>query len=169
MTPLPAPLEPASALVAWRLDASSHALTWDSGIGAERQGGRWNPRGVKAVYCSLDPATCILEAAVHRGFDVLDTQPHTLTRFAVAPSATVHVVQPEDIPNPAWLHGGIPSAGQQRFGAELLGRHAFVAFPSAVSKKSWNLVFVPGLASGRYVLQQQERLVVDTRLNPGVK
>lgn len=169
MTPLPSPLQREPGLVAWRLDSQTHAPNWNSGIGAERQGGRWNPRGMKAVYCSLDPATCILEAAVHRGFDVLDTQPHTLTRFAVAPGAAVHVVQPEDIPNPAWLHGGIPSAGQQRFGAELLGRHAFIAFPSAVSKRSWNLVFAPELASGHYALEQQERLVVDTRLNPGVK
>ncbi len=169
MTPLPAPLELAGALVAWRIDASHHALTWDSGLGAERFGGRWNPRGIKAVYASFDPATCILEAAVHRGFEVLDTQAHTLTRFALARSAKVHVVRPQDLPNPAWLHGGIPSTGQQRFGAAMLAEHAFVAFPSAVSKLSWNLVFSPSQAGSRYAAQQQERLVVDTRLNPGVK
>ena len=86
-----------------------------------------------------------------------------------ARNSTTLLATAEDIPNPAWLHGGIPSAGQQRFGAGLLGRHAFVAFPSAVSKRSWNLVFAPELASGHYALEQQERLVVDTRLNPGAK
>ncbi len=166
MTPLPPPLEHAAALVAWRLDAAEYAAGWDSGIGAQRQGGRWNPRGMKAVYCSFDPATCILEAAVHRGFEVLDTRAHTLTSFAVANAAAIHVVRPQDIPNPAWLHGGIPSAGQQHFGAELLGRHGFVAFPSAVSKLSWNLVFMAGVAAARYSLRSQERLVLDTRLNP---
>jgi RES domain-containing protein len=73
---------------------------------------------------------------------------------------------PGDIPNPAWLHGGTPSANQQAFGATLLAAHAFVLFPSAVSKLSWNLVFEPGAARGKYRLRSQERLVVDTRLNP---
>ena len=59
MTPLPAPLD-GSALVAWRLDQARHAATWDSGEGAHLVGGRWNTRGVRAVYCSIDPATAIL-------------------------------------------------------------------------------------------------------------
>ena len=33
----------------------------------------FDPKGQRAVYCSLDPATCIVEAAVHRGFAVLGT------------------------------------------------------------------------------------------------
>ena len=43
MTPLPAKLEPGAPLVAWRVDAQRHASSWDSGIGAEAVGGRWNP------------------------------------------------------------------------------------------------------------------------------
>ena len=39
----------------WRLDRKEHATTWFSGIGAELGGGRWNSRGVKAVYASADP------------------------------------------------------------------------------------------------------------------
>lgn len=166
MSPLPAALDPGAVLVGWRIDTLTHAPAWDSGIGAERFGGRWNPKGLKAVYCSLDPATCLVERAVHTGFKVLDTQPHTLTSFVVQRSAKVQVVQPEELPNPAWLHGGAPSAGQQAWGAQLLAAHGFVIFPSAVSKRSWNLVFEPGRASGLYQIRQQERLVVDTRLNP---
>jgi RES domain-containing protein len=166
MTPLPAALDAAAALVAWRLDSERHAAAWDSGIGAERVGGRWNPKGVRAVYCSLDPSTCLLESAVHRGFKVLDTQPHTLTSLEIEDAAHVKVVMPGEIPNPAWLHGGTPSAHQQAWGAGLLGAHAFVLFPSAVSKRSWNLVFEPATANGRYRLRTQERMVIDTRLNP---
>jgi RES domain-containing protein len=120
------------------------------------------------VYCSLDPATTILESAVHRGFKVLDTQPFMLTSLTVVDATTVKVVQPSDVPNPAWLHSGIPSAGQQDWGAMLLDAHAFVVFPSVVSKFSWNLVFRPGRAIGKYTLLGQDRLVLDTRLNPGV-
>lgn len=33
-----------------------------SGDGAARYGGRWNPRGVSAVYASLDPVTAVKES-----------------------------------------------------------------------------------------------------------
>ena len=176
MAPLPAALAGLGAaagpqpLWVWRIDAQAYAATWDSGLGAERFGGRWNPKGQRAVYCSLDPATCLVEAAVHRGFDVLDTRPHVLSCVQVDPLSPAdpgaRVVQPGELPNPAWLHGGTPSAGQQRFGAELLAAHGVVVLPSAVSKCSWNLVFSPDVAAGRIRLLHQRRLVVDTRLNP---
>lgn len=166
MTPLPGALSPGSQLVAWRVDASKHAATWDSGIGAELGGGRWNPKGVKTVYCSFDPSTTIMESAVHRGFDELDTQPFTLSSLTISDPVNVKVVRPGDVPNPAWLHAGIVSAGQQAWGAALLAAHPFVAFPSVVSKLSWNLVFRPDIAAGRYALLGQDRLVIDGRLNP---
>jgi RES domain-containing protein len=166
MTPLPGPLDPGPSIVAWRLDAAIRAPTWDSGIGAELTGGRWNPKGVKVVYCSLDPATTILESAAHRGFKVLDTQPFVLTSFTVVDPSAVKVVSPKDVPNPAWLHSGIPSAGQQDWGGALLDAHPFVAFPSVVSKLSWNIVFRPDRAAGIYTLLGQDSLVLDTRLHP---
>lgn len=166
MTPLPGGLAPAGSSVAWRLDAASYATTWDSGIGAERAGGRWNPKGLRVVYASFDPSTTILESAVHRGFDVLDTAPFVLTRFVIRDPADVRVVWPTDLPNPAWLHGGIPSAGQQAWGADLLALHPFVALPSVVANSSWNIVFRPDKATGRYGITEQDRLILDTRLNP---
>ncbi len=166
MTPLPAALDATAVLVAWRIDAERYASSWDSGLGAEALGGRWNPKGVKAVYCSIDPATCLVETAVHRGFKVLDTQPHVLTSLEIPDSTHVRVVMPDEIPNPAWLWGGTPSIHQQAWGAGLIQSHSFVLFPSAVSKRSWNLVFEPGAAHSAYRLRSQERLSVDTRLNP---
>jgi hypothetical protein len=77
----------------------------------------------------------------------------------------VAVLAPEALPNPARLHGGVPSAGQKRFGAALLAAHGAVVLPSAVSKLSWNLVFSPTLAAGLRQLLHQQRLVLDTRLN----
>jgi RES domain-containing protein len=165
MTPLPGSLGSGTLVVAWRLDAAIHAPAWDSGVGAEHMGGRWNPKGVRVVYCSFDPSTTILESAVHRGFEVLDTQPFVLTCMTVADPVRVKVVWPGDVPNPAWLHSGIPSAGQQAWGARWLDSHPFVAFPSVVSKSSWNMAFRPDRAAGQYALRGQDRLVLDTRLN----
>ncbi|MBP7012355.1 MAG: RES domain-containing protein [Steroidobacteraceae bacterium] len=166
MAPLPGPLDPGPNIVAWRLDAAIRAPTWDSGIGAELTGGRWNPKGIKVVYCSLDPATTILESAVRRGFKVLDTQPFVLSCFTVVDPGAVKVVSPKDVPNPAWLHSGIPSGNQQDWGGALLGVHPFVAFPSVVSKLSWNILFRPDRAAGMYTFLGQDRLVLDTRLSP---
>ena len=72
MTPLPPPLGSAE-LVIWRLDQAQYRTSWDSGEGSYIFGGRWNAQGVRAVYCSLDPATAILEVAAHEGFPALDT------------------------------------------------------------------------------------------------
>jgi len=165
MTPLPAPLG-GSELVAWRLDDAKHGATWDSGEGAFRAGGRWNSKGVRAVYCSLDPATAILEVAVHKTFRVLDTVPHVLTALLITDPGVVHVVDPTSIPNPNWLRPGIPGAGQQAFGDGLLAHHKFVVIPSNVSTHSWNLIFVATTAAGGYSSKFQEPFALDTRLHP---
>ena len=153
-------------LVAWRLDLAVHASTWDSGEGAYRVGGRWNSKGIRAVYCSLDPATAILEVAVHKGFRALDTVAHIMTAAVIADAGDVHVLDPASLPNPNWLRPGIPGAGQQAFGDDLLQRHRFVAIPSAVSSHSWNLIFLPGSGIGDYALKFQEAFALDTRLHP---
>ncbi|MGH6961889.1 MAG: RES family NAD+ phosphorylase [Dongiaceae bacterium] len=165
MTPLPPPLG-GTELVAWRLDRATYRATWDSGEGAYRVGGRWNSRGVRAVYCSIDPATAILEVAVHTGFRALDTVPHVLTAATITAPASVRVVDPASIPNPNWLRPGIPGAGQQAFGDALLVRHKFILIPSAVSTHSWNLIFVGASAAGAYALRLQEAFALDTRLHP---
>ncbi|WP_370468614.1 RES family NAD+ phosphorylase [Pseudomonas canadensis] len=66
-------------LYLWRLDQEKHVSTWSSTIGAEIAGDRWNSKGVKAVYSSAYPSTAILEVAVHKSFQALDTIPHVLT------------------------------------------------------------------------------------------
>jgi len=165
VTPLPPPLG-GSKLVVWRLDVIRHAAAWDSGEGAYLSGGRWNSRGVRAVYCAVDPATAILEVAVHKGLRTLDTVPHTLTAATIADASHVHVVGPAAVPNPNWLRPCIASAGQQAFGDALLGAHTFVLIPSVVSTHSWNLMFVASSAAGGYVLRMQERFALDPRLHP---
>jgi RES domain-containing protein len=165
VTPLPSPLG-TGELVAWRLDKEIYRTRWDSGEGAFRFGGRWSSRGVRAVYCSLDPATAILEVAVHTGFDALDTVRHVLTAATVTDLSKVNVVDPTSVPNANWLRPGSVSAGQQAFGDGLLALHPFVIVPSAVSTHSWNLIFVAAAATGAYAIGLQEDFALDPRLNP---
>jgi RES domain-containing protein len=151
---------------AWRVDQAIYKATWNSATGADASGGRWNPKGQKALYCSLDAATAVLEVAVHAGFPALDRVPHVITSLTIADPSLIYVVKPAEVPNPAWLSTGMPSAGQQGFGSELLARHDFIAIPSVVSRHSWNLIFDPDRAAGKYTFELQERLSIDTRLNP---
>lgn len=162
---IPIPLVEPPALVGWRLDAARHAATWNAGVGAGLVGGRWNSPGVEAVYASLDPSTAIIEVAVHKGFRVLDAQPHTLTAFTVDAAAALHVVRPEDVPNPNWLRPGVPTAAQQDFGDALLARHGLFAIASVVSSRAWNLV-VRADAADRLTLIRQEPFALDPRLAP---
>jgi RES domain-containing protein len=153
---------------AWRLDLQEHESTWDTGVGAAKAGGRWNPLGYPVVYCSADPSTAILEVAVHKGFDVLDTTPHVMTSATILDTGGIHVVHRDDVPNPTWLRPALPSRGQQDFGRQLLEQHTFVLIPSAVSEESWNLIFNPNRAVGQYELHSQKRFALDTRLTPSL-
>lgn len=149
---------------AWRLDREIYKESWDSGIGAQKLGGRWNPPGRNVVYASADPSTAILEMAVHAGFDTLDTVPHVLTCFEVLDQSLIKVVQPEDVPNPVWLTSAAASPNQQKFADALLAEHPFLLLPSAVTRHSWNLLISCELAEGKYRLVSQERFGLDTRL-----
>ena len=164
MTPLPAALG-GESLVAWRLDRAKHASSWDGGEGAFQAGGRWNPRGFRAVYACLDPATAILEVAVHKGFAVLDAQPHVLTRFEIATPERVAVIGPGDIPNPEWLDPNDQTPDKRAWGAETIARHKMIVLPSAVSRRSWNLVFQAPLSPDWFGKSEQEDFVLNPRLH----
>ena len=163
MTPLPPPLGTGEIRL-WRIDQQRHYRTWHTGEGAFLVGGRWTLRGMRAVHASLDPATACLEVAVHKGFQVLDMAPHYLTSARIIDPGRIHVVQPQDIPNPNWLTPATPSRNQQRHGTELLRAHGCILIPSAVSRHSWNLIFDAEQAEGLYDGVTQERFALDPRL-----
>jgi len=165
LTPLPPPLG-SGEVVFWRLDQAKFKRTWNSGEGSYLAGGRWSSRGGRAVYAALDPATAILEVAVHKTFRTLDTVSHVLTAARIMDVSQAHVVTPAAVPNPNWLRPGAVSAGQQLFGDTLLRAHPFVLIPSVVSTHSWNVIFDPAVASGLYDNIVQEDFALDTRLHP---
>jgi RES domain-containing protein len=157
-----------NVLLLWRLDTQTHAAAWDSGKGAELAGGRWNPKGFATVYTSVDPSTAVLEVAVHKGFDTLGRVPHVVSCAEIMDPAKVHVLDVDSIPDPSWLRPGAVSHAQQQFGLNLVQTHTFLALPSAVLPLSWNIIFNPKLAAGKYRLRDQTPFGLDARLNPAV-
>jgi RES domain-containing protein len=121
---------------------------------------------VRAVYAALDPATAILEVAVHKGFRTLDIVPHILTSARITDPGEARVVTVADVPNPNWMRPGVPGAGQQAFGDSMLKTHKFVLIPSVVSVHSWNVIFDPAAAKGSYSSVMRETFGLDTRLHP---
>lgn len=164
MTPLPAALG-GETLTAWRLDRAKHAPTWDSGEGAFQAGGRWTPKQFRAVYASLDPSTAIIEVAVHKGFAVLDAQPHILTRFNIAKPKGVAVYFAKDLPDQSWLNPNMQTPAQRVWGAEQMAKAKVIVMPSAVSRNSWNLVFQAPLSDDWISQVSQESFVLDPRLH----
>lgn len=162
MTPLPVGCG-TSGLVVWRLEREKHFPTWTTGEGAFLVGGRWSSPGQRVIYASLDPATTILEVAVHKGFNVLDSVSHRLLEIDIA-AAPIEVVHPSDVPNPHWLNPGAVSINQQRFGDALLASNPLVMVPSTVSRHSWNLLINTSTAAGLVNLRSHERFALDPRL-----
>ena len=167
MTPLPAALGGAG-LAAWRIERDKYLTAWTSAEGAFLVGGRWSSPGRRVLYAALDPATAILEVAVHKGFDLLDAIPHSLLELEIDPTA-VHIVLPSDVPNPNWLRPGTVSPNQQRFGDSLMDAHPIVVLPSIVSTRSWNVVISVTQASGRFKLAGKESFALDPRLTAAVR
>jgi RES domain-containing protein len=165
LTPLPAALGGAG-LVAWRLETTKHFVSWQTAQGAFLVGGRWSSAGRRVIYTSLDPSTAIVEVGVHKGFDTLDTVPHSLLEIEIADPTRVHVVDLATIPNPHWLRPGAVSAGQQAFGDALLAVHPMIVLPSVVSSHSWNLLIDATTAAGMFKLRHSEPFAMDPRLNP---
>lgn len=57
-----------------------------TGIGSQRYGGRWNPRGVAVVYNSLTPETAMAETLAHYryyGIPIEDAMPRTFLAVVV--------------------------------------------------------------------------------------
>jgi RES domain-containing protein len=163
VTPLPPPLGDGEIRL-WRIDAERRAESWSVGEGSFRVGGRWNTAGVRVVYASLDPATATIEVAVHKGFRALDIEPHVLTSARIADPSLIHVVRPEDVPNPNWLNPGTPNRNQQAFGDALLGAHRLILIPSAAARYSWNLIFEATQNSENLSDIVQVRFALDLRL-----
>jgi RES domain-containing protein len=52
-------------MLVWRICKKRHLRSAFSGIGAEKLGGRWNPRGERMVYASSSLSLASLELFVH--------------------------------------------------------------------------------------------------------
>jgi len=126
---------------AWRLSKARYAADL-SGVGAARDGQRWNPPGQPAVYLGLTPEITVLELMVH--LNGVFAAPLVLCSYAV-PDEPRLIARPDpsDLP-PGW--DAIPhSHSSATFGGRWLraaGQLALV-LPSVVVPQARNLMLNP--------------------------
>jgi RES domain-containing protein len=94
--------------------------------------------------------------------------PHIVTKFLIEDFTMIEIVEPSQISNPNWLRPGTPNSAQQAFLAARLTSLAkpFVLVPSVISPESWNVLFDPSVAKGKYRVMDQTRFALDQRLSP---
>ena len=99
-----------------------------SGEGAARYGGRWNPKGVRAVYCSENSSLAALEILAN------------LARPAAFPH---HRVLDLDVPDHLIAVATAVGGDARQTGARMLGEHLAIVAQSAVNPLERNVVINP--------------------------
>jgi RES domain-containing protein len=119
-----------------------YARTPLSGEGAKRYGGRFNPRGVPALYCSLSIMTAIREAN-----QVGSLQPTTLVSYAAAIVAIFDTTAPANL-QAEQVDESLLSAGGWRDEMETEGEAQTQAFARKLIGKGYNGLLVRSFALG---------------------
>lgn len=125
----------------FRICKRKYAKTAFTGIGSDISGGRWNPKGLRAVYTSESQALATMEYFVHA------TQQH------LPPLVCIHATFPESVEfeyfEPAdlqknWRRYPAPP-GLQRLGKDWLLRCETIGLmvPSVIIPTEYNIILNP--------------------------
>ena len=115
----------------WRIAKSEHAGSIEemlSGEGAASYGGRWNPKGVRAVYCSENSSLAALEILAN------------LARPAAFPH---HRVLDLDVPDHLIAVATAVGGDARQTGARMLREHLAIMAHSPVNPLERNVVINP--------------------------
>ena len=137
----------------WRIATARHAQTVQqmlSGDGAARFGGRWNPKGFAAIYCSENSSLAALEILAN------------IVRPSVLPAYSVLDL---DIPDSAIVATDSLAGDTRVRGAALLRQNLALSVPSAVNRLERNIVVNPRHPQfSRVVPGQLQPFVFDARV-----
>lgn len=113
-----------------------------SGRGAEINGGRWNSKGVSALYTSSSRALCAIEIIVHIPAGIVPKDYDVVT-IDIPDSASVKTLHIQDLPA-NWNSNPI-SALTQRIGNKFLSgqKELVLKAPSAIIQDEWNYTLNP--------------------------
>jgi len=113
-----------------------------SGRGAEISGGRWNNKGIPALYTAGSRALAVLEVAVHIPFGILPTN-YYMSAIEIPDGSAILKVTIPDLPS-NWNRNPIVKATQY-IGDDFLksNKYLIMQVPSATVTGDYNYVINP--------------------------
>jgi len=113
-----------------------------SGHGAEINGGRWNSRGIAALYTSSSRALCAIEIVVHIPAGIVPKDYYLVT-IEIPDDVPINTVNTQDLPG-NWNNNPVSSASQ-RIGNTFIAEQEALAMkvPSVIIKDEWNYIINP--------------------------
>lgn len=152
-----------SALTLWRLTPAYHAPKAMSGDGAYRRGGRWNPPGIRVVYCAESRSLAVIEVLANiKQPSFLGDQAWVLIPVEVTADL---VERPARVPE-SWRSMPYGTASQA-FGAEWVQaqRSAALRVPSVVVPGEFNYLLNPAHPDYRRIrVGKAESFAFDPRI-----
>jgi RES domain-containing protein len=153
---------------AWRIVNARNAAAAFSGDGSRRSGGRWNSRGLRAVYVADSLALATLEIMVH-GVSY-ETLKNCVGILVTIPEKIIQEVDEKSLPK-NW-RDNIPPPELRELGDRWLNEQESAALkvPSAVIPVEFNYVLNPRHKDfGRIEITEPLSLTFDRRLfNPNI-
>jgi RES domain-containing protein len=149
----------------WRLSPDYHADKAMSGDGSYRRGGRWNPSGIRVIYCADSRSLALVEVLANiRRPTLLRDQQWVVIRVDVPENL---VERPGRVPE-AWRETPYTTAAQA-FGAEWVQSLRSVALrvPSVVVPGEFNYLLNPAHPQfSKVKIGKPEKFSFDPRLAP---
>ena len=147
----------------WRLCHKQFAATAFDGTGAKLYGGRWNHKGVPAVYCSATLSLAVLEVLVHHRVPI---PPNDFVAIPVDVPARLKIETCRLADLPAdWSLDPAP-ARLQEIGSDWLHSlsSAVLAVPSALVQQEFNYLINPRHSDfGRLIIGPPQSFPFDPR------
>src|ERR1700712_576683 len=113
-----------------------------SGRGAEINGGRWNGKGIAALYTSSSRALCAIEILVHVPVGIIPKD-YYLISIEFPDNSPIKAIDAKNLPD-NWNSNPI-SSSTQRIGNTFFSeqKELVLKVPSSIIKDEWNYIINP--------------------------
>lgn len=150
-------------MIVYRLCKKQYATDL-SGRGSEINGGRWNGKGLAALYTSASRALCTIEIVVHIPAGIIPKD-YCMVAIEFPDDVSVKIIPLKDLPH-TWNNNPI-NVHTQRIGNTFISskKDMVLKVPSAIVKDEWNYIINPQHKDFQKIkILEIEPFTFDTRL-----